>query len=99
MTDRNYEWDDPKRESNLRKHGFDFNDAVRLFDVWHNIARSEGYGEARWKVTAPFDGLWVTAVYTMRGDVVRIISMRSARNNEQHDYHKNFALRGSEGQK
>jgi uncharacterized protein len=29
----NYEWDERKNEINFAKHGFDFNDASRVFDL------------------------------------------------------------------
>jgi uncharacterized DUF497 family protein len=48
-----FEWDKKKNQGNIKKHGFDFNDAISLFSnhallfITHD-SRME-YGEERWK--------------------------------------------------
>ena len=83
-----YEWDEAKRESNIRKHDVDFRamsafeweDAVERFDDRHE--------EARW-IAIGFIGLRVHVVaYTVRGDIVRVISLRKAQPREIRDYAK-----------
>lgn len=45
----NFEWDDRKNEINLAKHGFDFNDASRIFQLPMviDLDDREVYGEDR----------------------------------------------------
>jgi uncharacterized protein (DUF4415 family) len=42
-----YEWDERKRQSNIRKHGLDFEDVAEVFDDSHGIEiiDDNGYGE------------------------------------------------------
>lgn len=48
-TTQAFEWDPAKRETNLRKHGIDFVDAVRMFEglVLEREDRRRDYGERR----------------------------------------------------
>jgi hypothetical protein len=75
-----FEWDEAKRRSNLRKHGVDFA-SVAAFE-WESAQESEGrrknYGERRWIVRGRIgDRLYVLA-YTRRDGRVRVISLRAA---------------------
>jgi uncharacterized protein len=81
MKPARYEWDEAKRERNLAKHGVDLS-AIERFD-W--AARS--YGEMRLLAFGPLDGRIHAVVYTMRGSVQRIISLRKANPREQATYH------------
>ena len=47
-------------------------------------------GELRWLATGMFDEVYVTAVFTRRGPVIRVISMRSARNGERKRHQEVF---------
>jgi uncharacterized DUF497 family protein len=54
-----FEWDEAKAASNLRKHGVDFDDAMRIFlDPRRLIAEDErfDYGERRLQVLGAVDG-------------------------------------------
>lgn len=79
-----FEWDEAKRESNLTKHGIDFPLAERLFDGRPVItAPSVQVDEERFITTGEVNGRFVTSIWTWRGDVVRIISIRRARDEEE----------------
>lgn len=75
----NYEWDEAKRQSNLSKHGVDF-EAMAAFR-WDlaNVEPDENVVEQRWVATS-FIGLQLyVAVFTERGDNrIRVISLRKA---------------------
>lgn len=45
-----FEWDEAKNESNLEKHGLDFEDAAKLFDgpMLVTLDTRRDYGEERW---------------------------------------------------
>ncbi len=74
-----YEWDEGKRLENLRKHGVDFA-AIERFD-WDSAVDvpSPRHGERRWVVYGYIEAHLHTAVCTVRGGAIRIISPRRAK--------------------
>ncbi len=84
-----YEWDEAKREANLKKHGFDFDDADLVYSNPNKLTFPErARGEARWRDVAlvRLNGLVLALVYTVRGYNVRIISFRKASRKERRIY-------------
>jgi len=86
-----YEWDDAKREDNLRKHGVDFSDAVGALEdpASLTIDYPDAAGEARF-LTLGMDFLArvLLVVWTERAaDRIRIISARKASPGETRRYH------------
>lgn len=77
-----FEWDPAKNAKNLAKHGIDFPAASLVFDGPYRRVSSDRDGEARWKAIGIVNGRAITVVYTMRGELIRIISARRARANE-----------------
>ena len=84
-----YEWDETKRESNIRRHGVDF-PAMSTFEWEEAVERfDDRHEEDRWIATG-FIGLRLHVVaYTVRGDVVRVISLRKAQPQEIRYHVKN----------
>jgi uncharacterized protein len=82
------EWDERKRQSNLRKHGIDFAVVERLFEgrVVERTDVRHDYSEQRIIAYGEVDGLILTIIYTKRNDALRIISARRARRDERKDY-------------
>lgn len=84
----NFEFDLNKSQANLEKHGLDFRSAQLLWLDPMRLeirARTEGT-EERWALIARlYDRIW-TAVWTPRGSVIRIISVRRARKEEEALY-------------
>ena len=78
-----FEWDTQKSISNQEKHGIDFDTAKKL---WLDDKRVEIQiafpSEDRWALIAAVEGKMWTAIYTMRNDVIRVISVRRARERE-----------------
>ena len=82
-----FEFDTDKSEANREKHGISFNEAKVLWrdvDALELFARNEG--EVRKMLIAERAGKLWTAIFTERGDKVRIISVRRARKNEEDLY-------------
>mgnify|MGYP000967121942 CR=1 FL=1 len=84
-----FEWDKEKSESNLKKHGIDFETAKK---IWLDESRVEievPYPiEKRWvEIGAIEDKVW-TAIFTIREGAVRIISVRRSRTKEKKIYDK-----------
>ena len=84
-----FEWDDAKNRSNLKKHGISFEEAILIFDgliLTYPDDRFE-YGEERWLSIGKIeDTLVVVVIHTDRAGVVRIISARPAKQRERKLY-------------
>ena len=84
-----FEWDPAKSDSNVEKHGIDFQDAMRVFADSRtrltNVTRPE-HGETRFKAVRMVDEQIIAVIFTDRGAVRRIISARRSRKNERRDY-------------
>lgn len=86
---RAFEWDDAKAASNLAKHRVSFTFATRVFldaSLMDLDAFQPGDREVRRKAIGTIDGRIFTVVYTMRGDVIRIISARPCNTKEGKSY-------------
>lgn len=85
---QNFEWDSKKRETNFIKHGFDFVDAIILFDgiVMDKIAEREVLGERRYLAIGCVQNIVTAVVYVNRNGGRRIISMRKAKRYERENY-------------
>lgn len=82
-----FEWDEAKRLSNLVKHDIDFLDARRIFDNRPVIEIRSSYpDEERWLTTGFLFERLTTVVWTPRGNVAHIISVRRARDEEERRY-------------
>jgi uncharacterized DUF497 family protein len=85
-----FEWDEAKREANIRKHRIDFVTVERVLageTVSYLDERFE-YGETRFVTLGLLDGNVVVVVHTMSEDVIRVISVRKAIKDEEETYFK-----------
>ncbi len=82
-----FEWDPNKRLKNIEKHGVDFEDVVDMFFEPHLDEALNYPHEPRRKALGPVGGRLVAVIWTWRGTMIRIISARRARDNEQRAYH------------
>jgi len=84
-----FEWDEVKRERNLRERKIDFIDVLPLFEnrVLEVVDERFDYGETRIKCLGELDGRVYVIVYTWRGENRRIISARKANAREQRAYY------------
>lgn len=81
-----FEWDEPKRLANLRKHGIDFKDAVNVLGQDGPVYESGRGDELRWVTVGSMGGVLIAVVWTMRGEICRLISARRARKHEREDH-------------
>ena len=91
-----FEWDENKNESNIEKHGLDFEDASEIFDSPMLIALDtrQNYGEDRWIGLGLWEHRVVVVAYTYRdSDILRVISMRKALQHEKFQYEEFFRNR------
>ena len=87
-----YEWDKEKRLKNLEKHKIDFIAALHLFSGNHTRKRAHDGrdGEVRFISIGIIHGIYATAVYTMRGETIRMISLRRANKDERRNHQHVF---------
>jgi hypothetical protein len=87
-----HEWDEAKRQVNLRKHGVDFAEVEGF--LWEYSISSEdkvaGYGEHRMISIGPIGLRLFVLVWTARGELVRVISLRPANGPERKRNEKEF---------
>ena len=91
-----FEWDDAKRERNIRDHGVDFRNAIEAFsDRYALVILDDRHSltEARFfllgKTAA---GQLLMTVFTSRGTRIRIISSRQASRREATNYEERIQL-------
>lgn len=89
----NFEWDEPKRQTNIHKHGIDFVDVPSVFDgVTATIEDTRhDYGEARFVTLGVLKNHVIVVVHTECVESIRIISARKATRNESKRYFKQIA--------
>ena len=86
-----FEWDEGKRERNLRDHGIDFDDALQIFDGPTFVRRSDRGDEARYMVFGFVNGDEAVVICTLRDRNCRLISGRRARRDERKKYYHRLA--------
>jgi uncharacterized DUF497 family protein len=81
-----YEWDEAKRQDNAMKHGVDFS-AIEAFE-WQTAVTESNLrdDELRYVAIGYIDGRLHVAIYTLRGNNRRIISLRRANPREVRNY-------------
>jgi len=86
----NFEWDDRKAKSNLRKHGVSFEEAATAFgDPLSITVADPDHSEQEDRfvlVGSTFRDRLVVVVHTERGDKIRIIGARPATRSERRTY-------------
>ncbi|HEV2529081.1 MAG TPA: BrnT family toxin [Thermomicrobiales bacterium] len=79
-----FEWDETKRLGNIQKHGFDFASVREMFDGRPLIHMERVYqDERRYASTGWLEDVYCTVIWTRRGEAIRLISARRARDNER----------------
>jgi uncharacterized DUF497 family protein len=86
-----FEWDETKREHNRSRHKVDLLEGAQLFDGRPVISFPSPRGdEARFATTGLLGGKFYTVIWTERGDAIRLISLRRARDAEERAYQARF---------
>jgi uncharacterized DUF497 family protein len=91
MSELSFEWDEEKRESNIKKHDVDFFDAALIFEsqTLEEADTSANYGEERYRAIGVSGDVVLCVVYTWREEeVIRIISAWKATKNDTERYYK-----------
>jgi uncharacterized protein len=91
MIDDDFEWDDAKTLANLAKHGIPFDAARLVFQDSFAVDWFDGredYGEDRYARIGMVQGRLLYVAYTMRGERIRVISIRGTEPHEHRRYHE-----------
>ncbi len=82
-----FEFDPDKSKANHDKHGIDFVEAQVLWDGLRIVdAPAVSRDEPRFMALAEYEGNVWAAVFTLRGEIVRLISVRRAAKGEVEGY-------------
>ena len=87
-----FEFDPVKSASNKVKHGIDFVEAQALWlddGLKEVLSKADMAGERRFLAIGRVEGRHWTAICTLRGEAIRIISARRARSEEVGCYEGN----------
>jgi uncharacterized protein len=91
VIDEQFEWDPAKAAGNYAKHGVTFEAARDVFSdpfAIEQLDDREDYGEERFTLIGLASGRLLFVAYTMRSEIIRIISARAAEPFEQREYHE-----------
>ena len=88
-----YTHDPKKRAANLKKHGYDFEDAPQVIESGRTVTfedRRFDYDEQRFITLGVLREEVVIITTTETDEEIRVISMRKAERNEQEIYYSNL---------
>lgn len=94
MQGTEFEWDDDKAAANYLKHGVSFENALGIFRdpfAFEQLDERMDYGEERFTIVGMAHGRLLFAAFTMRGEVIRLISARAAEPFEKRCYYEQNA--------
>ena len=86
-----FEWHAQKAAQNIAKHGVPFEYAARVFLDPHRLDREDmrlDYREERRITVGQIEGQVYAVAYTIRGEIIRLISARKANRRERRRYHE-----------
>jgi uncharacterized DUF497 family protein len=88
-----YTYDPKKRAANLKKHGYDFEDAPQVIESGRALTfedRRFAYDERRFVTLGMLRGEVVAITTAETDEEIRLISIRRAERNEQEIYYGNL---------
>lgn len=88
-----YTYGPKKKAANLKKHGYDFDDAPQVIESDRIVTfedRRFDYGEQRFVTLGMLRGEVVVIATAETDDEIRVISMRKAERNEEEIYYRNL---------
>jgi len=86
-----------KSEANKRKHGVSLDEAVQIWQEAYLEIPAKTVDELRFMSIGRIRGKLFACIYTVRGESIRLISCRRAREKEVHLYHDYLKEENSEG--
>lgn len=86
----NFQWDGNKNQTNIRKNGISFEEAVEIFQSirFSAVDSRYEYGEERIITVGEIRNQICIVVYTHRNNIIRIISARRANMRERKTHNE-----------
>jgi len=80
-----FEWDENKNKTNILKHNISFNEAKILFenDIYYLKEAKTKDNEVRYAISSYIEEKCFTAIFTIRNNKIRLISVRRCHKNEE----------------
>ena len=88
-----FEFDREKSAINKQKHGISLEEAAQLWQEAYLEVKARTVDEVRSMAIGRIRGKLYACIYTVRGESIRLISCRRAREQEARLYHENFKER------
>jgi uncharacterized protein len=90
------EYDPSKRQDTLERRGLDFESIIEVFEGFYLVREDDrkDYGEIRYVMLGALADKLVVCVWTLRGNAVRVISMRIADEEEREIYRRELERSG-----
>jgi len=82
-----FEYNQHKSVANQQKHGIDFEKAKRLWEGDYVEIEAKTVDEPRFLLIGQLEGKCFSCIFTRRGEVIRLISCRRSRKEEEKIYH------------
>ncbi len=92
-----FEFDRAKSQANREKHGVSLEEAAQIWQEAYLEVEARTIDEPRWMVVGRIRGRVYACIYTRRGESIRLISCRRAREQEAQLYHAHLKEKISEG--
>jgi len=92
-----FEFDRVKSEANKRKHGVSLDEAVQIWQEAYLEIPAKTVDEPRFMSIGRIRGKLFACIYTVRGESIRLISCRRAREKEAQLYHGYLKEENREG--
>ncbi|PIQ82485.1 MAG: toxin [Candidatus Omnitrophica bacterium CG11_big_fil_rev_8_21_14_0_20_64_10] len=92
-----FEFDPEKSAANLKKHGLSLEDARLLWEVPAVVLRARVVDEERWMIIGRLKGRCHSCVFTVRAGVIRLISARRSRKEEERFCYERIEEKGEGG--
>ena len=80
------EYNPEKSAANLKKHGLSLEQAKRIWEVPAVVIRARTVGEDRFMIVGLIGQKSYSAIFTMRGKTIRLISARRSHKKEERVY-------------
>jgi uncharacterized DUF497 family protein len=92
-----FEWDEDKSAANLAKHRISFDEASQIFYGPVVVRKSSRNNEERWIAIGKSHDRTAAVIFTYRNDLIRIISARHPRPDEERAYRNASMGRSTQG--
>ena len=93
-----FEYDPQKSLANLQKHGVSLEEAVQLWSVVAVEIGARTSDEPRFMIIGKLGGKFHSCIFTKRGEMIRLISARRSRKEEEKIYHEHIEQEKTKGE-